>query len=158
MFPEDLDHLGLVRRAAGGGVNDGARFSEVGWPHNGRGHDRQLPRVLGTEIVKSVDGAAGNAYRLPGPDGYLLAVDRPSERTSDPIQRLFVGIVFVSWGRELLPSRYRDLEDRHAAVGILARQQKANAERPDSDGLFRWIYCRLFCHDALTGGKLHLPQ
>src|SRR5438445_6053328 len=139
MSPEDLDHLGRVRWPSRGGIHDLAGFPKVGWTHDRRSDYRQLLRILRTKVVEAMDGAARDADGLAGPDLDGLAIDGPGHHTLDPVQRLLVSVVFVGWRGQLLPGRDRHFEDGDAAVGVVAGQEEANAERPDPNRLFRWI-------------------
>ena len=124
MTPEDVYHLSAVGRAAGGGTDYFGSFPEVRGAHYRRGYDGELFHILAAEVIEAVHRAAGDAQRLPGTNLDGRAVNRPGKDALDTVEDLLVGVVLVGRRWKLLPGGDENLEHGHAAVGIIAREEK----------------------------------
>ena len=82
---------------------------------------------------------------------YLVgrAVNRPGKDALDTVEDLLVGVVLVGRCRQLLPDGDENLEDGHAAAGIIAREEEPDLQRTNLYGLFRRIHSgRTVLHDC----------
>jgi hypothetical protein len=61
MTPEDVQHLRVVGRAAGGGTDYFGSFAEVRRAHYRRGYDSELFHILAAEVIEAVHCASGDA-------------------------------------------------------------------------------------------------
>jgi hypothetical protein len=117
--------------AAGGSREDPGHVLEVGPAEHARGRDCQKRHVVlaGDEAV---DLAASDAGRIAGADVNALTVDRESDRSLDPVDRLLEGIVAVGEGNA---GAGRDVaaRDGDRAVGVLRLDREVNRDRPEVD-------------------------
>jgi len=139
MTAKNVHHFRAIGRAAAGGVDYFGGLAEVRGPHNRRGYDGELFHILVSEIIEAVHRASRDAECLPGTNLDGRAVNRPGKDALNTVEDLLVGVVLVGRRRQLLPGGDENLEHRHAAVGIIARQQEPDPERTNLDGLFRRI-------------------
>src|ERR1035437_10711525 len=110
MTPEDVDHLGAVGKAAGGGTDYFGSFAEVRGAHYRRGYDGELFHIRAPEVIEAVHCASGDAQRLPGTNLDGRAINRPGKDALDTVEHLLVGIVLVGRRRQLLPDGDKNLE------------------------------------------------
>src|SRR5215471_5977999 len=139
MTAEDVHHFRAIRWATGGSVDYFGGLAEVCGPHDRRGYDGELFHILVAEIVEAVHRASGDAQRLPGTNLDERAVNRPGKDALDTIDDLLVGIVLVGRRCQLLSDGDENLKHRHAAVGIIAREEEPDPQWTNLDGLLRRI-------------------
>ena len=139
MTPENIRHLRAVGRPPGGGIDYFSSFAEVRGPHDRRGYEGELFRILAAEVIETVHRPSWDAQRLPRTNLDGRPVNRPGKDTFDTVQDLLVRVVLVGRCRQLLPGGDENLEHRRAAVGIIGCDKEPDAQRTNLDGLFRRI-------------------
>jgi hypothetical protein len=123
----DLAEGGEVRRASGGGTQEGGDFAEVGWAKDARGDDEENLGSGGVEVVETVDRAARDNDDLTGAELSDLAFDCECEYALEAVCGFFVGVVAVRDG-DLAGGGYVKLEHGDGVVGLVAFDEVTDGE------------------------------
>src|SRR5262252_2277298 len=107
-----------------------------------------------------MDGSAGNAQRLPWINVNRLSVDSPGKHSINPVDRLLVMVMAMSWRHQSRSARHDQLEGRNATRRVLAGQEEMDPKLSESDDLFGRIdtlFGRSLWHTSflLRGSYIH---
>jgi hypothetical protein len=139
MTAHNLSRLHTVRRPTARRVDHVGGLSQIQRTDGNWRDDAQRLCKLHPMVVEPVNGPAGNAEGLAGPDVDLLAVDGPGQDPVGPIDRLFIPVVAVSRGDKPLSAGDGELEGSDAPMGLVTGDQEANGEGAEPYGLVRRV-------------------
>ena len=126
MTPDDVSHLRAVGWAAGSRTDHFGSLAKVRGAHYRGRYDDKLFHILATEVIEAMHRASRDTQGLTGTNLDGHAINRPREDARDTVKDLLVGVVLVGRCRQLLPDGDEKLEHRHAAFGIIAREEEPN--------------------------------
>lgn len=91
--------------------------------------------ILGPVVIEPMNGTARNTEGLPGANFDLHALDGPRQHACDPVNRLLVMVMAMSWSGKTLPTRDHKLKGRDASGRVLSCDQETDHERSQRDWL-----------------------
>src|SRR6185437_4188347 len=102
MTAHDLGHLGSVRWAPGGRIDDRGGLTEKVRSDGGRRDHAERLGLPISVVLEPVHGTARDAERLAGSDLDGPSVHGPRQRAFDAVDGLFVMIVAMGWPQQAL--------------------------------------------------------